>query len=340
MQFSTSSSPHVTPQASVSLVMRRVIYALIPGVAVYMALFGWGVLFNLITAAITAAIVEAGMLKLRGRPIKRFLSDWSAVLSALLLALALPPTSPWWMTIIGTSFAMVFAKHLYGGLGNNPMNPAMVGYVVLFLSFPNEITRWLPLGGEGTSLADFSLQLDWFLGSTTNFDSLTQATALDSVKTTLRDGGALNVLNNQQLSLGYFGSAGWEWVALAYLAGGVYLLTTKTIRWQIPVSMLLSLTAISGIFWLINSAQYASPVFHLFSGAAILGAFFIATDPVSASTTIKGRLIYGAGIGALIFVIRTWANHPDGVAFAVLLMNICVPLIDYYTQPKVYGHAK
>lgn len=340
MQFSTSSSPHVTPQASVSLVMRRVIYALIPGVAVYMMLFGWGVLFNLITAAITAIVIEAGMLKLRGRPIKRFLSDWSAVLSALLLALALPPTAPWWMTIIGTSFAMVFAKHLYGGLGNNPMNPAMVGYVVLFLSFPNEITRWLPMGGEGTSLADFSLQLDWFLGSTSNFDSLTQATALDTVKTTLRDGGALNVLNNQQMSIGYFGSAGWEWVALAYLAGGIYLLATKTIRWQIPVSMLLSLTIVSGIFWLINSDQYASPLFHLFSGAAILGAFFIATDPVSASTTVKGRLIFGAGIGALVFVIRTWANHPDGVAFAVLLMNICVPLIDYYTQPKVYGHAK
>ncbi len=335
------SSPHLPVQPTVPQVMRRVLLGLIPGIGVMTLFFGVGVLVNIAIAVLTALLAESIMLKLRGRELGRFLTDWTAVVTAALLAIGLPPLAPWWLPAIGAFFALVFGKHLYGGLGYNPFNPAMIGYVVLLIAFPTQMTLWpTPLGvGEGAPsvqavlTAAFGGSLDSFGG----IDALTGATPLDHVKTQL--GLAMTVSEAQQGRMfGLFAGQGWEWLSLAFLAGGLYLLFTKTIRWQIPAGVLGGLALISGLFWLGDADRFASPLFHLTSGSAIVGAFFIATDPVTASTTPRGRLLFGAGIGILTWIIRTWGGYPDAIAFAVLLMNMAAPTIDELTQPRVYGH--
>jgi electron transport complex protein RnfD len=166
------------------------------------------------------------------------------------------------------------------------------------------------------------------------------ATPLDTIKTQLKLDRSVEQIVNTGSVFGSFGGKGWEWINVAFLAGGLWMIYKRIISWHIPVAMLAALTLMAVIFYAVDPTAYSSPVFHLFSGAAMLGAFFIATDPVTASTTPRGRLIYGAGIGALTYIIRTWGGFPDGVAFAVLLMNIAAPTIDYYTQPRVFGHKK
>lgn len=343
MQLNTPSSPHIHSGSSVSAVMRRVLLALIPAILTYVWCFGWGVVVNLVLATLVALACEALMLSLRQRPIKPFLSDYSAVLTAWLLAIALPPYAPWWLTVIGVSFAMIFAKHLYGGLGYNPFNPAMVGYVLLLISFPREMTSWgapLALIEQAPSLSDAITVI--FHGAPANLamDAITMATPLDHLKTELKlEHSVGSIISGSEL-FASLGGTGWQWVNLAILAGGLWLIHKKLIAWQIPVGMLGALTLIAGLFYLIDPEHYASPLFHLFTGATMLGAFFIATDPVTASTTPRGRLYYGIGIGVLVFVIRAWGGYPDGVAFAVLLMNIAAPTLDQYTLPRVFGGRK
>jgi electron transport complex protein RnfD len=241
---------------------------------------------------------------------------------------------------MGSLFAIVVAKQLYGGLGFNPFNPAMIGYVFLLISFPVNMTRWLPpemLADYVPTLMD-SLQIIFQstapVGQT--WDAITQATPLDQMRTGLAQNQMLSEIRTNPL-WGDYGARGWEWSANWFLLGGLYLVWRKIISWRIPVSMLGALLLIAGLFWLTDPETHPFPAFHLFSGAAIIGAFFIATDPVSASTTPRGQLIYGASIGLLIFVIRTWGGYPDAVAFSVLLLNMAAPTIDYYTQPKVFG---
>ena len=249
------------------------------------------------------------------------------------------------MIVIGTFFAIVIAKQLYGGLGQNPFNPAMVGYVVLLISFPVQMTSWLPpdeLRATALSLHDTLLAI--FSGHTSQgatlhelqmgVDGISQATPLDGFKTGLRSGSVEQVLQ-QPLFGGALAGIGWQWVNLGFLAGGLFMLARRLIHWQIPFSMLAAIAFCSGLAWWIDPAHQASPLIHLFSGASMLGAFFIATDPVSASTTPKGRLIYGALIGVLVWLIRVYGGYPDGVAFAVLLANITVPLIDHYAAARV-----
>jgi len=345
MQFNTITySPHTHQGNSVNTVMRQVLYALIPGIITYIYFFGWGVMINIILASLLALSLEALMLWLRGRPIRPFLSDNSALVTAWLFALAIPPFLPWWMTLIGIFFAIVFAKHLYGGLGYNPFNPAMVGYVVLLVSFPIEMTRWpavATLSGYYPSFLDsLSLIFTGDMWTTVlKFDDLTGATPLDTMKTALKDFQTVQEVKIDPL-FGDFGAKGWEWIANAYFLGGFWLIYKRIIDWRIPLAMLTSLFAIASVFFIFNPDAHPSPLFHLFSGAAILGAFFIATDPVTAATSIKGRIYYGIGIGLLIYIIRTWGGYPDGVAFAILLMNMTVPAIDYLTQPRVFGHNK
>ncbi len=340
MRFETASSPHLTGADSVGRVMRRVLYAMLPGIAVLAGFFGVGVLVNIVLASATALVVEALMLALRGRPLRPFLGDGSALVSAWLLAAALPPLSPWWLTVLGVGFALAVAKHLYGGLGYNPFNPAMVGYVVLLISFPLEMSTWLPAQGPGQYLlgpldtlgAIFTGQLPPGLA----VDALSGATPLDTIKTQLGLNRDLHTILADP-AFGLLGGRGWEWVNLAFLTGGLWLVWRRTAAWQIPVGMLGALALLSGLFHAYNPAAYASPWLHLCSGATMLGAFFIATDPVSAATTPRGRLLFGAGVGIITYVIRAFGGYPDGVAFAVLLMNITAPTIDYYTQPRVFG---
>lgn len=338
MRFPADSPPHLPPVNTVSLMMRRVLYAVVPGTVAMLALFGWGVLFNLLLAVAAAVACEALMLRLRRRPIQLFLSDWSAVLTAVLLALALPPLLPWWIPVLGTGFALVFGKHLYGGLGYNPFNPAMVGYVVLLVSFPREMTLWTApalFGGSAPGFLDtVQIVLLGQLPAGMALDAITQATPLEYARTSLGQGQTLWEIRGDPI-FGVFAGKGWEWVNLLFLAGGLWLLRKKVIGWQIPFGMLAGIAVPVLLFWAVDPDQYASPMFHLLGGGTMLGAFFIATDPVSAATTPRGRLYYGLGIGILTWVIRTWGGYPDGIAFAVLLMNMTAPLLDRYTRPRL-----
>ncbi|MFT5658847.1 MAG: electron transport complex protein RnfD [Gammaproteobacteria bacterium] len=332
------SSPYVSPSNSLRRLMINVIIGLIPGTLAYVWFFGPGIVINILIAIVFALGFEAVVLALRKKPIKPHLTDYSAVVTAWLFALCLPTHSPWWLIVVGIMFAMVAGKHLYGGLGFNPFNPAMVGYVVLLISFPKEMTTWhLPdsLSAESFSLTE-AINFAFGVGDTTKWDAISSATPLDYFKTGL---GQSKSVADIQLSplFGKLGGVGWEWIAAGWFVGGLWLLVTKTIRWHIPVALLGSLSAIALAFYLVDAESVAPPVFHLLSGGIMLGAFFIATDPVTAATTDSGRIYYGIMIGLLVYMIRSWGGYPDGVAFAILLANMCVPLIDYYTQPKVYG---
>ncbi|MCH8543596.1 MAG: electron transport complex subunit RsxD [Alcanivorax sp.] len=329
------TSPHATGQQRTGRLMREVMLATLPGLAVLTWLFGWGSLINVIWAMLIALASEAAVLKARGKDVAFYLRDNSALVTAVLLALAIPPSAPWWLTLIGVSFSIVVAKQLYGGLGMNPFNPAMAGYVLLLISFPIEMTRWFA-PGEGPEHFMGSVHL--FLGRyAETVDLMTGATPLDSFRTWAGDATALA---NEHILHGVFAGVGWEWVNVAFLLGGLYLLWRGIITWHIPAGFLGALALCALPFWLYDPARFASPLFHLFSGAAMFGAFFIATDPVSAATSRWGRLIYAALIGVLIWVIRSLGGYPDAVAFAVLLLNLAAPTIDYYTQPRTYGHDK
>jgi electron transport complex protein RnfD len=333
-----NSSPYITASASTSRLMLNVLVALVPGTIAYIWYFGIGIVVNILFAIVFALMFESLILLLRKRPLKPYLTDYSAVVTAWLFALCIPMHSPWWLIAIGIGFALIAGKHLYGGLGFNPFNPAMVGYVVVLISFPKEMTTWfLPLQISGDSL-NIAQALAYSLGMAEpqQWDALTSATPLDQYKTSL----GLNMMISeirQSPVFGDFAGVGWEWIANWWFIGGIYMLLTRTIRWHIPVAMMLGLLIPAFIFYVLNPDSVASPGFHLFSGGMMLGAFFIATDPVSSSTTNKGRLIYGFMIGLLVYIIRSWGGYPDGVAFAVLLANLSVPLIDYYTQPRVFG---
>ncbi|MBT5232135.1 MAG: RnfABCDGE type electron transport complex subunit D [Methylococcales bacterium] len=327
------SSPHVQQPLGVSDMMLQVLLALVPGIIVATHFFGWGVLFNIVLAIITAVTAEAILLKLRARPILPFLSDYSAVITGLLLALCLPPLAPWWIPVIGTLFAIIIAKHLYGGLGYNPFNPAMIGFAVLLISFPTIMTHWVltpdaSLSEVWLTISSESMPTQW------NIDSLTSATPLDELKTQLKQNNLSHSINRvNELNL----IPAWQWLSIAYLAGGLYLMARKIITWHIPIAMLAGLIITAAIIHVIYPETTATPWFHTITGATMIGAFFIATDPITAATTIKGRIYYGLGIGILIYIIRTWGGYPDAIAFAVLLMNMAAPMLDQYTQPRVFG---
>ena len=340
MPFIYASSPHQQNSSNVPDIMRNVLLALIPGALACLFYFGIGVVVNILIASATALACEAMMLNLRHYPVRRYLSDYSALVTAILLALALPATVPWWLTVIAISFAIVVAKHLYGGLGYNPFNPAMIGYVVVLIAFPQQMTQWpIPQPGGSLGLLDsLSLQLTGQLADPATLDALTSATPMDQIKTGIGLNRTISEISSGPL-FGSIAGKGWELINLLFLAGGLWLYWKKIINWQVPVAVLGALFFWSWMFNMYDGDLYSSPFFHLFSGGTMLCAFFIATDPVTASTTFWGRLIYGMGIGIITFVIRNWGGYPDGIAFAVILMNMAVPTIDYYTQPWVFGRT-
>ena len=349
MALTISSSPHDRVPLDTPTLMRRVCYCLIPGIAAQWWFFGSGSLIQIVLAVLTAYAAEALVLTLRGRRLTT-LYDNSALLTALLIGIALPPLAPWWLVVIGTGFAIIVAKHLYGGIGQNLFNPAMIAYVLLLVSFPLHMTSWLPpleLQLYPVTLADSLSAI--FTGFTLDgfsphqlrelADGATMATPLDTLKTGFSQGHTAREILANPVFDGLAG-LGWDGVNLAYLAGGILMLKMRLTSWTIPVSILLSLLLASLIGFLVAPDGTASPLLHLFSGATMLGAFFIATDPVTAATTFKGRLIYGALIGLLIYLIRTLGGYPDAIAFAVLLANLTVPMIDALTKPTTYGAAR
>ena len=341
MQFKTDKSP-LGGESNIASVMRQVLYALVPGIVVMAYFYGWGILINIVLSIMIALTFEVASLWLRKRPIKVFLADYSAIVTACLFALSLPPLAPWWIVVVGLFFAIVIAKHLYGGLGYNPFNPAMVGFAVLIISFPLEMSQWIrPQFSDGhlpTLLESLTVVFSGLseVFNTAQWDAMTMATPLDDVKTELRSG----VYFSEILQTGDYGlvsGRAWEWISIAFLLGGLWLLFKGVINWRIPTSLLLALAAIAFVVSWIEPDMHQTSLFHVFSGATMLGAFFIATDPVSACTTPRGQLIYGASIGFFIYIIRTWGNYPDAIAFSVLIMNMSVPMIDYFTQTRVFG---
>lgn len=323
--------------------MLQVLLALLPAIAAITWFFGYGLLINLVLASVTALLAEAVVMRMRGRPALPALADLSALVTAWLLAIALPTILPWWMVVLGTLFAIVVVKHLYGGLGYNPFNPAMAGYLLLLISYPMEMTRRLSPNIPKEHMPDLldSLNIS-FLGVIppgTSWDALTGATPLDALRTKLAMGLSVEQIHTGSF-WGHMSGQPWEWVSLCVLLGGLWLLYRRIISWHIPVAMLGALGALSFLFFLLDPHHYPVGFFHLVSGATMLGAFFIATDPVTSSTTKLGQLVYAASIGVIVFAIRSWGGYPDAVAFAVVLMNMAVPMIDHYTQPRVVGHGR
>lgn len=328
-------SPYIRGNASVQRVMGKVLLALLPGIALYAWKVGAGILVNLALATVVALAAEAAVLKLRRRPLMPTLGDLSAVVTAWLMVLCFPPIAPWWMTVMGTLIAIVAVKHLYGGLGQNPFNPAMVAYCVMIVAYPSLMSQW-PAAGE----LSFSAQLDLILGGVRDIDAVTGATVLDTLRTGLRAADATVAEVMQREAFGLLGGHGWEWLGLGYLAGGLWLLQQRVITWHMPVAFLGALALVAAAFWAHEPTRFADPLFHVVSGGALLAAFFIVTDPVSGATTPRGKLIFAAGVAVIAYLIRSFGAFPDGIAFGVLLMNMCVPLIDMKTQPPVFGHKK
>ena len=347
MVFRIASSPYTHNQRQTSRIMLLVLLAAVPGIVVQTWFFGWGTVLQIVLAALTAWATEAAILKLRKQPVAATLKDNSALLTGLLLAVSIPPLAPWWMVVLGTAFAVVIAKQLYGGLGHNPFNPAMIAYVLLLVAFPSQMTSWLPATGLALNQASLPQVTELILTGKSHtgldigtlhltIDGMTSATPLDTIKTQSGLGKSIPEIMVQH-PFGHYAGIGWEWVNLAYLAGGVFLILVGTISWRIPCAFLGTLAFCATTAWILAPDQYPMPLIHLLSGATMLGAFFIATDPVTAATTPRGRLLFGILIGLLVFIIRTFGGYPDAVAFAVLLANISTPMLDSLTRPRVYG---
>ncbi|AZO84393.1 electron transport complex subunit RsxD [Stutzerimonas stutzeri] len=313
--------------------MKLVLLAVLPGVLAAFWIYGWGVLINLVLAAAAALAIEAAIVQWRKQPLRPTLSDGSALVSATLLALALPPYCPWWLPLSATAFAMIFGKHLYGGVGSNPFNPAMLGFALVLVAFPQPMTHWPSPHGM-----DLLSGLQQVFGVGQAPDAWVQATALDSLR--VNKSLTMDELFAGNPAFGHYGGRGVEWVNLAFLAGGMFLLQRRVISWHAPVGMLASLFVISLLCWNgSGSDSHGSPLFHLLTGATMLGAFFIITEPVSGARSPGAKLLFGVGVGLLTYLIRTWGGYPDGIAFAVLMMNLCVPALERFVaarqQPEV-----
>lgn len=341
--LNTSSAPHIPARISVQKVMLWVCLALIPATLAHTYYFGVGILLQLTLATSSAYLFEWWCLHWRKQPIKPFITDLSALVTAWLFVLCISPIAPWYVSVVGMFFAIVVAKHLYGGLGHNIFNPAMVGFCAILIAFPQSLSLWIPPSGLLESVTS-SYNLSWlevfewvFTGSTTtSIDAVTAATPLSAVQSGLQQGYSLSEVTEQPI-FGDFGGLGWEWIANWLFLGGAILLYKRIITWHVPAAVLMTTIAASTPFYLFNADVFMSPQQHIFSGGIMLAAFFIATDPTSGCSSFRGKLMFGAGVAVLTVLIRNFGSFPDGVAFAVLLMNMSAPLIDRMTIPKPYG---
>lgn len=301
--------------------MGLVLLACIPGLLVLFWLHGWGLLLNLLLCSSAAMLCEALLLLLRGHPPRTALNDGSALVTSVLLAAALPSLAPWWLAVTAASVAIGIGKQAFGGVGRNLFNPAMVGYAFVLLSFPLQMNQW---PGPTPGLLDTLQQV--FAGGD-QVDAWARPTLLDG----LRHNRSLTIdeLFASHPGFGSIGGRGSEWVNLAFLFGGLFLLQRKVISWHAPAGLLAGLLLFSLLGWNgSGSDSNGSPLLHLFSGSTMMAAFFIATEPVSGPRHERARLLFGVGAGLLIYLLRTWGSYPDGTAFAILLMNLVAPSLE------------
>lgn len=321
INYDSATGPFSHSENSSVRIMYTVIMTLVPVMIYAVYQFGMNTLYILLASCLAAVVAEFVCLKVMGRNPAACL-DGSALLTALLLAMSLPPTVPMWLCIFGSVFAIVVGKQIYGGLGQNLFNPAMLGRVMLLVCFPVEMTNW-----SAPAPIDFSNNQVFVPEAWLHFDGVTSATAL----------GGATVSSVVSMFFGAQSGSLGETSAFLILLGGLYMLYRRIIHWAIPVSFLLGLGLPALISSAVNPDQFLPASTHLLSGAAMLGAFYIATDLVSSPTSVKGQLVYGAGCGLLIWLIRTFGSYPEGVAFAVLIMNAASPLIDHYLRPNIFG---
>lgn len=339
------ASPHAHGGNSVSRTMFRVQMALLPATLYGFWLYGWPSVFLWLLTILSCVGFEALSLKLMGsQRIKPTLFDGSAVLTGWLLAMTLPPWAPWWVAVLGGFIAIIIGKQVFGGLGQNVFNPAMVARVALLVSFPLPLTLWvMPLPMSSVPTPDFVASLRIFLTSLPVPDAMTSATLLGHAKTELARGidlaqalGTAPALSWLGMRAGSFG----ESAALLILCGGLYLLITRVITWHAPLAVLAGVAIPAAIAHGVDPGRFLSAESHLLSGALMLGAFFIATDYVTSPNTAAGQIVFGLGIGLLTWVIRTVGGYPEGMAFAVLLMNAMTPVIDRFVKPRILGRDR
>jgi H+/Na+-translocating ferredoxin:NAD+ oxidoreductase subunit D len=313
-----ASSPHVAVKQSIEKIMYLVVLALIPACLASVYFFGFSILKIFLVSVVGCVFFEAVFLKLfqpEGDWTKTFL-DGSAIVTGLLLAMNLSASVPLWLVIVGAFIAMLLGKHVYGGLGQNPFNPAIVARIFLLISFPKQMTVWVAAKGDVV-------------------DAVSYATPLG----VLQMNGAKEAMSLSKLGLflGKCGGCLGETCVIALIIGGILLLALKLIRWHIPVSYIGTVFVLTGIMWLIDPGKYADPVFHILTGGLMLGAIFMATDMVTSPITGRGMLVFGLGCGILTFVIRLFGSYPEGVSFAILIMNGFTPLIDRYIKGPRFG---
>ncbi len=324
-----SHSPHVHAKSSVNKIMYMVIIALLPALIVSLAYFGLGALIVTLTAVLSAVFFEWFIQKFLLK-VKPTITDGSAIITGLLLAFNVPSNLPIWIIIIGSLVAIGIGKMSFGGLGNNIFNPALVGRVFLLISFPVQMTSWPTPGGQNL---------------TKYFDATTGATPLGLIKEGVKNGETIQQLMTKlpsywDMFIGQMGGSLGEMSALAILIGGLFLIWKKVITWHIPTSIIVTVAIFAGILHLADPTKYADPLFQLLTGGLMLGSFFMATDMVTSPMTPKGMIIFGVGIGILVVAIRVWGAYPEGMSFAILIMNAFVPLINMYSKPKLYGEVK
>jgi len=339
------AGPYAHERTSVSRIMVLVVLALLPATLFSLWQFGWPAIFLFLITVGTCLVAEAACLRAAEKPLRPSLLDGSALLTGWLLAMSLPPWAPWWIGVLGGLIAIVVAKQVFGGIGQNLFNPAMVARVALLISFPAELTRYVtpaplfspqaPGFGEGLAIT-FGLD---------GPDMVTGATLLGQVRTELGQGHPLTdilpgIYQPWSDAVGTLAGSMGETSALLLLLGGLFLLSQRVITWHIPVATIATLALAATLMNLYDPGHYPDALYHLVGGATLLAAFFIATDPVTSPISPRGQLIFGAGLGVLIYSIRTWAAYPEGVAFAIILMNTCTPLIDHYVRPRVYGRDR
>ncbi len=323
--LTVSPSPHIHSSDSTRKIMLRVVYAMIPAMLWSVFVFGFDAA-RVTLIAIAACLAFEFLIQKYLLKVKPAITDGSALVTGILLAFNVPANLPWWIIIIGAFAAIGFGKMSFGGLGSNIFNPALVGRVFLLISFPVQMTSWPVTQQSGV-------------------DAVTGATPLGIIKEALNNGVAVSEIASKlpvpkDLLLGNIGGSLGEISALLLILGGIYMLITKVITWHIPVAVIGSAALLSGIFWMVNPELYINPVYHILSGGMMLGAIYMATDMVSSPMTPKSQIIYGAGIGVLTILIRLFGAYPEGISFAILIMNALVPLLNRYIKPRRFGEVK